>query len=236
VVTETSPGNYQAWVRVAAGPIREELATAVARELAWQYGGDPASAHWRHLGRLAGFTNNKPSRVLREGPYQGLPPFVLLRDASGRVAPAGAALLERAAERLAEPERLTPERSRTWTWAPLAGQMQESEELGALYRAHAQRLRERVGGDLSRLDWAVAQDLRAQGHSAAEVAGAVLAGSPYLAERKAGHVQDYVERTVAKVFAQAGLAERAPGQGDQHLVGSGREQERGPPGAGTRGG
>lgn len=49
VVAETSPGNHQAWVRVAPGPIREGVATAIARELAVQYGGDPQSAHWRHL-------------------------------------------------------------------------------------------------------------------------------------------------------------------------------------------
>ena len=30
--------------------------------LAAAYGGDPASTDWRHLGRLAGFTNQKPAR------------------------------------------------------------------------------------------------------------------------------------------------------------------------------
>jgi len=45
---------------------------ALARSLAWQYGADPASAEWRHLGRLAGFTNRKPAR--RQG--HGLPPWV----------------------------------------------------------------------------------------------------------------------------------------------------------------
>ena len=101
VVTETSPGNYQAWIRLASGPIPEAVATAAARALARQYGGDPASAHWRHMGRLGGFTNQKPSRTIAEGPYRGRQPFVLLREATGRIAPAGLAVLARAHEQMA---------------------------------------------------------------------------------------------------------------------------------------
>src|SRR6266571_4608132 len=43
VTVETSPGNYQAWLRVAQEPIAPEQATMVARILAERYGGDPAS-------------------------------------------------------------------------------------------------------------------------------------------------------------------------------------------------
>jgi hypothetical protein len=214
VVTETSPGNYQAWVRVAPGPIGEELATAVARDLAVQYGGDPQSAHVRHFGRLAGFTNRKPSRTMTEGPYRGLQPFVLLREANGRPAPAGPALLARAAERLAtEPGSQRQDRSLVRLPSrDIARAVGDEEHLRALYRAQAARLAGRLGDDLSRLDWAVASGLRARGHSLQEVAGAVWVGSPRLAERKAGHVADYVERTVAKVFARP--LDRAPPGGD----------------------
>src|SRR5207248_5467419 len=43
LVVETSPGNYQAWLRVSQQPIAPEQATMVARILVERYGGDPAS-------------------------------------------------------------------------------------------------------------------------------------------------------------------------------------------------
>lgn len=165
------------------------------------------------IGRVAGFTNRKPNRVIIEGPYRGMHPYVLLREATGRIAPAGPALVARATERVVtEPEDQTPDRSLVWLPAGDAQREQLDElQLRALYREQAERLVGRIG-DLSRLDWAVASDLRARGHSAQVVAGAVLVGSPRLTERKAGHVADYVERTVAKVFARP--LDRAPPRGD----------------------
>ena len=55
------------------------FSTQAAKELARRFGGDPSSADWRHFGRLAGFTNQKPKRRLRSG----LPPFVRLRRMRG---------------------------------------------------------------------------------------------------------------------------------------------------------
>ena len=72
VVVETSRGHQQAWLRVSTESLSPARGTALARSLARHYGADPASADWRHLGRLAGFTNRKPAR--RQG--HGLPPWV----------------------------------------------------------------------------------------------------------------------------------------------------------------
>ena len=57
VVLQTSPGNLQVWLHVSSTPLEPMLASAVGKQLARRYGGDPASTDWRHLGRLAGFTN-----------------------------------------------------------------------------------------------------------------------------------------------------------------------------------
>ncbi len=86
LVVETSPGNYQAWVRVSHEPVPEDQATAAARILAERYGGDPNSADWRHYGRLAGFTNRKP----KHAQVTGMQPYVLVRDANGAAAEQGA--------------------------------------------------------------------------------------------------------------------------------------------------
>jgi hypothetical protein len=79
-VIETSPGNFQAWLR--HGVILDEAAsTRAAKMLAERFGGDPGSADWRHFGRLAGFTNPKPHRRLASG----LQPFARLVEANGQV-------------------------------------------------------------------------------------------------------------------------------------------------------
>src|SRR5262245_8405834 len=47
VVTETSPGNFQAWLKHPE-QLSKELGTAVARALADNFGGDRGAADWRH--------------------------------------------------------------------------------------------------------------------------------------------------------------------------------------------
>src|SRR5712692_3451244 len=83
VVVETSPGNYQAWLKHPER-LSKEVSTATARALAKKFGGDRGAADWRHFGRLAGFTN-------RKGKYfdasTGLYPFVRLVEAAGEVYP-----------------------------------------------------------------------------------------------------------------------------------------------------
>jgi hypothetical protein len=72
-VVETSPGNFQAWLK-HAWTLNSEEGTVAAKILAERFGGDPNSADWRHFGRLAGFTNPKPLYRLANGlfPYSQL--------------------------------------------------------------------------------------------------------------------------------------------------------------------
>lgn len=80
VVLETSPRNFQAWL--CHGQILpKHLSTFAARLLASRFGGDPASADWRHYGRLAGFTNRKDKYRRKDGTF----PYVRLHDATGAV-------------------------------------------------------------------------------------------------------------------------------------------------------
>ena len=58
VVVETSPNNFQAWLKHPER-LSKEVSTAAARALAEKFGGDRGAADWRHFGRLAGFTNRK---------------------------------------------------------------------------------------------------------------------------------------------------------------------------------
>ncbi len=79
VVVETSPANFQAWLKHPE-KLSKEIGTAAARALARRFGGDPGAADWRHFGRLSGFTNKKPAY---RDPATGLHPFVKLIEDDG---------------------------------------------------------------------------------------------------------------------------------------------------------
>lgn len=67
-VVETSPGNYQAWVRIAKEhDIDCGTARATARLLAARYGADPKAVAAAQPGRLAGFTNRKEKHRKPDG-------------------------------------------------------------------------------------------------------------------------------------------------------------------------
>src|SRR5580700_8959583 len=80
VVLETSPGNFQAWLHHGQ-ILPKRLSTFAARLLASRFGGDLASADWRHYGRLAGFTNRKDKHRSTDGTF----PYVRLHEATGAV-------------------------------------------------------------------------------------------------------------------------------------------------------
>src|SRR5258708_1673766 len=80
VILETSPRNFQAWL-CHGQTLSKHLSTFAARLLASRFGGDPASADWRHYGRLAGFTNRKDKYRRADGTF----PYVRLHEASGLI-------------------------------------------------------------------------------------------------------------------------------------------------------
>ncbi len=77
-VIETSPGNFQAWLKHSR-IFSKELGTFAAQLLAQRFGADPSAADWRRFGRLPGFTNRKPQHKQGAGLY----PFVRLHDSTG---------------------------------------------------------------------------------------------------------------------------------------------------------
>lgn len=203
-VVETSPANYQAWVRVSPSPLAPEVATATAAALARRYEGDPASADWRHFGRLAGFTNRKPQHVTETGRS----PWVLCHEASGQPAENGQKLVTMA-------EQLCLERNAR---AERAKRLQEAEKPpgrdyragpAVEYRRQLKRLLERYGpsADLSRVDFMIATDMATRGFGAESIRQAMEEASPELPVRKAGREADYCARTVQAVFERPEVQE-----------------------------
>jgi len=81
-VIQTSPGNFQAWLKHAS-TLQKLLGTLAAQTLARRYHADLSAADWRRFGRLPGFTNRKPKYRRPDGRF----PYVQLRSRIGRQYP-----------------------------------------------------------------------------------------------------------------------------------------------------
>ena len=196
-VTETSPDNLQAWVRVHEKRLEPKLATEVATMLAKEYGGDSNSADWRHFGRLAGLTNAKPHH--KDG--NGRSPYVLAHDSGGKVAPAGLELVQQAAQRVREREAKAERQTRLEA-AQTTPERTNGRDPMQTYRHGLKALYARFGAsmDVSKADYMIGVDMARKGFSPDQIGGAIEQASPELPTRKAGHEADYVARTVKAVF------------------------------------
>lgn len=195
---ETSPGNYQAWIKLSEKPVRADVRCEVAIDIAKQYGGDLNSVDSRHYGRLAGFTNQKPEHT-----RDGRQPYVLAHGCQGIVAKSTERCLEDVNERL--DVRMSSEERKTRLEA-ISGQsrgnfMHEKDPVKD-FRLRAKAILEKYGteADLSRLDWMVAKDMAKAGRSGADICKAITEASPNIESRKAGHMEDYAQRTVNNVW------------------------------------
>ncbi len=188
VVVETSPGNYQAWLKHPER-LSKEVSTAAARALAEKFGGDRGAADWRHFGRLAGFTNRKEKYFDASA---GLYPFVRLIEAAAGVYPEAerflAGVKSDLERRHAEREQLR-QRVNALTIRP-----QDLKSIDVF------RTDGRYGGDGTRVDLAYAVYALSHGASAADVEIAIR--SRDLSHKGNERRQnDYVERTIKKALA-----------------------------------
>jgi hypothetical protein len=189
VVLQTSPGHLQVWLHVSTTPLQPALASAIGKQLARRYGGDLASTDWRHLGRLAGFTNQKPQRRN----WCGHAPWVKVVHAHAELAAQGSALVQAAnAGGLAPPKPVAPRAHRPTTNTDWVATGIYAEWL------HRLRIRERFPQpDWSIADKWVAKELLRYGTPAPQVAAILRAGSPGFPRRHA-HPEDYLSRTLAR--------------------------------------
>ena len=191
VVVQTSPGHLQAWIRLSPSPLEPAVATAAGRHLAHLYGGDWASADWRHLGRLAGFTNQKPARRALDR----YAPWVKLVHARARLAPRGKSLLQPVSQSVQLPAAPLPTH-----WTAADSGPTSAEEATAVYQSCMQRwhIRERFPQpDWSIVDLWVARYLLSQGMPAVQIQAILRLASPHF-PRRHGDPDDYLRRTVAR--------------------------------------
>lgn len=187
LVVETSPSNFQAWLKHPE-PLDKELSTAAARTLAEGFGGDRGAADWRHFGRLGGFENRK---LKYQDVTTGYYPVVRIVEADGKVYSRASQFL--ATVRAMVEERLQArERLRWQTYTPPVGRQLKTIE--------AFRSDLRYAGDGNRIDLAYALYALSHGATHEEVAAAIR--SRDLSKKGAEQrQQDYVARTIRKASA-----------------------------------
>ena len=191
VVLQTSPNNLQAWLHVSTTPLEPSVASSIGKQLAQRYSGDLASTDWRHLGRLAGFTNQKPQR--RNG--RGHAPWVKVLYAQAGLAAQGAALLQSTGYWPDLPRRASAPRAR----GPITDTDTLAHPAAGIYADWLRRLH--IPERFPQPDWSIAdkwiaKELLRHGTGAPQVAAILRAGSPGF-PRRHSHPEDYLSRTLA---------------------------------------
>ncbi len=188
VVVETSPNNFQAWLN--HGKVLEaEMSTRAAKHLAECFGGDPSSADWRHFGRLAGFTNQKPARRLDNG----LAPFVQLRKYRGHIYRVAADFLKEISTAVAQVRSEREEHK-------LLSRHLHRRSIRDLADFHADR---RYCGDLHRADMAWASHAVTRGLCEGQIRDEILRARDLSKKGRLARQLDCAERTAAKAIATA---------------------------------
>lgn len=188
-VLETSPGNFQVWLKHPE-VLSREMGTAAARKLAERFGGDSGAADWRHFGRLAGFTNRKEKYC---HPETGLHPFVKLMEASGVGYREGNRFLAEVRSVCEEERKKRVQREMAYQVPRCTAEVKSIES----FRADP-----KYGGDGTRIDLAYAIYAASHGLAEGEIEAAIR--SRDLSHKGGERRQaDYIQRTVRKAFETA---------------------------------
>lgn len=190
-LVQTSPGNYQAWLRFPE-PLQSDEARGVARLLAQRYDADPACVAKSHYGRLAGFTNRKEKYRRVDGRF----PWVYLS-----AAPQKMLSKELQAQLVAEAraqDLITPEVSRPIPVSVAEPTPAKLTDAGQIYsRVRSYKIARGTSNE-SAIDLAFCLVALNEKIPDGEIIAALRHFSPGLEQRKHGHVEDYLARTLDK--------------------------------------
>jgi hypothetical protein len=183
IVLETSPGNFQAWLHHGQ-ILPKHLSTLAARLLASRFGGDLASADWRHYGRLAGFTNRKDKHRKTDGTF----PYVRLHEATGAVYSKAIAFLAEVKTLYEAEQSKLPPPAFLRRRSPCRSNLKSIEDF---------RTKPIYGGDQTRVDLAYAVYALAHGVPENEARNALASRDlTHKGDRKRQH--EYIDRTIKK--------------------------------------
>ena len=192
VIVETSPNNYQAWLKHPE-PLDKETSTATARALAERFGGDRGAADWRHLGRCSGFENRKPGH---QNLVTGLFPLVRLVEGAGKVYPEAERFIGGVKRNLEEQHHRWEQRREQRLSEPIHVSRSRRSDLKTI---DAFRSNPKYDGDGKRCDLAYAIYALSHGATAAQVE-TVIRSRDLSHKGSARRQEDYVQRTIRKAL------------------------------------
>ncbi len=195
VIIQSSPNNFHGWIKVSETPLHQDLATCICKVLASKFGGDIDSADWRHYGRLAGFTNQKPQYI----DERGLKPFVLLHSSNGKLAHSHQKLVELGRLELDRRLQALTEKRQAIVLHHNSHELRDScdfylSELTGLYRRFGDEL------DNSRADWMIINKMIELGYDEPLIRGAMQQCSPALISRL-GRTETYINVTIKNALS-----------------------------------
>jgi hypothetical protein len=180
---ETSPGNYQLWLKHSE-VMQPALSTQASRILAEWFDGDPSSADFKRFGRFPGFTNPKPKHKNASGQS----PFSRLQHARDRVFTKSIEVLEIARVRLEVEQEQKKNLARTFA---------VNRKTTSIKSWEAFEKNPRYQGDLNRVDIAYAMYALSRGIPRSELFST-------LSQRDLSHKgstkrqEAYIDRTIKK--------------------------------------
>ncbi|MEM3460283.1 MAG: DNA-primase RepB domain-containing protein [Candidatus Micrarchaeaceae archaeon] len=193
---ETSPKNFQAVIRLSENTLDKDIHNYISRQLAKAYNADPNSADVGHFFRLAGFTNRK-EKYKKNGLY----PFVKLYPAKKSPASAGQKYIDKVLQDIAAGLIVISDNNTRTTHASITSRSNQDSNS----RSRCMNYIEKIylnsnNSDISSVDFkAVCYALKA-GFSEQDIRDAILQYSPAIYDRKKGHVDDYIDRTIRKAM------------------------------------
>jgi hypothetical protein len=197
---ETSQLNYQVLIRVPQNIGREDR-KSVERVLQEKYKTDIGSADGGHYFRLAGFTNRKPARLLDSGKH----PFCKVSESTPDAVMTDVVWqsIKQAADQRQSDELQEAPQALPLACASVPGGVMSDTQVWQIGRDQFQRAIAKFGSglDLSRTDYSVSRNLLQMGATEDQVRRALPDISPDIQTRKAGHVADYIDRTVSRAYA-----------------------------------
>lgn len=197
VLIESSPLNYQGWVRVSDNPISTELATAASKVIANKYDGDTGAAAWRQFGRLAGFTNQKPHHVDEFGKY----PFVKIRGSSGLLCESNCEILDEAETYLHEKEIENKARLDSLRESLDNPTIDDNDQAVIFFSSELRGIIKRYGEktNASQADWMIVNNMLTKGFSVDSIKYSLSCES-LKATRTGVNPDKYIAETISKAI------------------------------------
>ena len=194
LVMETSEHNYQAWIKLDRD-VDIPTRTEIARYLAKRYDGDPGSADASHFGRLSGFTNRKHERFIEGKGF----PFVLLHKHKGQECRISEELIFIAKERLRNVrERQVDQLSKNEHYEKMLSSLNAPDLLNTYHTLEEEYLKRHKSLDSSVIDFAFCRLVYRVTKSTGETVSILRQTRPDIEDKKKGHEDEYLERTVFK--------------------------------------